>query len=411
PPDKSFSGLEDYLGFDNETCALIHLHVHYKLVLGQRYIKNHHLPIENIFFDNLTLKYGISVPVPELELILLIIRAHMKMGLISIIKHGIRELQGRSYCPFPSDIEQEMSHLISAYDRKRFGEILHQCSLSIPLEMYSDFIDKFSTGEYTCKDIVLYKLKILRSLHRYRRDKGVFLLIKYYKLLFYNSRIIEKFISQKKKTLNSGGRIISLIGADGSGKSSHLKDLQDWLSWKLSVSTYYYGIPKNILVDVADYMAVVAQKLKLSMIASLIENCMWVFIARNRYKVFLASIRESMNGKVVITDRFPMKEFREMEIPMDGPRIAKGKSGIGRLIARAESGYYNKIQMPDCILVLQVDIEKLRERKSDLDMLLHEKKAAAVNAINGDERVVLINANKPYTDVQFDIKRQIWNVL
>ena len=79
PPYKQFPGLEDYLGFDHSTGAFSHLHVHYRLVLGQKYIKNHHLPIEDLIFDNLCVKSGIFIPCPELELILLVVRAHMKV--------------------------------------------------------------------------------------------------------------------------------------------------------------------------------------------------------------------------------------------------------------------------------------------------------------------------------------------
>ena len=32
PPEKQFPGVEDYLGFDEETGGLCHLHIHYKLL-------------------------------------------------------------------------------------------------------------------------------------------------------------------------------------------------------------------------------------------------------------------------------------------------------------------------------------------------------------------------------------------
>ena len=38
PPDKRFPGLEDHLGMDGKTGELVHLHVHYRLVLSQWFL-------------------------------------------------------------------------------------------------------------------------------------------------------------------------------------------------------------------------------------------------------------------------------------------------------------------------------------------------------------------------------------
>ena len=40
-------GMESFLGFDPTTGTLLHLDVHYRLVLGEQLIKNHHLPVED----------------------------------------------------------------------------------------------------------------------------------------------------------------------------------------------------------------------------------------------------------------------------------------------------------------------------------------------------------------------------
>src|SRR2546426_4545793 len=43
PPHGQFPGVEDYLGFDSATGRLAHLHVYYRLVLGEQYVENHRL--------------------------------------------------------------------------------------------------------------------------------------------------------------------------------------------------------------------------------------------------------------------------------------------------------------------------------------------------------------------------------
>src|SRR5574338_1227695 len=46
PPGKRYPGIEDWLGFDTQTGRLFHLHVHYRLVLGEQFVKNYHVPLE-----------------------------------------------------------------------------------------------------------------------------------------------------------------------------------------------------------------------------------------------------------------------------------------------------------------------------------------------------------------------------
>ena len=45
-PSRAYPGIEDYLGMDRATGTLVHLHVHYRLTLGERYIKGYRLPWE-----------------------------------------------------------------------------------------------------------------------------------------------------------------------------------------------------------------------------------------------------------------------------------------------------------------------------------------------------------------------------
>lgn len=411
PPEKQFPGLEDYLGFDYVTGLLIHLHVHYSLILGQKYIKNHHLPIERFIFQNLTLKNGVAIPCPEIELILLIIRAHMKMDAISLLKHGIRDLQGQNYTPFPLDIEEEMSGLISNCDPEKFKDILSECKLPIPATLFTAFISKFSGERYKCYDAFKTRKRIISSLKGFRRQKGISLFLKYFYLNLLNSRGLRIFTNQKKKKLVGKGKMFSLVGADGSGKSTLIRDLEKWLSWKLVVRGYYYGIPKNSFIDFIDYAIRVARKLKAGFLAIYIEYCLWLLIAKLRYKVFLSSGKDISQGIVVLTDRFPLQEFKSMEIPMDGPRLSQRSTIIGRYFSQLESRYYNKIKNPNRIFVLQVDIDELRRRKRDLDISTHKIKADTVNAIKGNEQIILIDANKPYSDVQLELKRKIWEYM
>ncbi len=413
PPEKCFDGLEDFLGFDQATGSLVHLHIHYKLVLGQRYIKNHHLPIEELIFENLIVQSGVFIPCPELELLLLIIRAHMKIDQKSLLKHWIKNvlLRDKGYTAFPADIEAELSDLISKNDALKFKEILHKTKLPLAEIIFTRFIVIFSEKEVGVWDIVKNHYRILSGLKEFRRSKSVLVYLKY--CCFFSSEILLRrgLMKPKRKTIHSGGRIISLVGADGSGKSTLIKDLEKWLSWKLSVAKFYYGIPKTKRIVLLAFAMRVFRKIRLGFGATFLECVLWTYIAKQRFRISLLALNEAKRGHAVIMDRFPLKVFHDMPEPMDGPRLSRKVSKMGLFFSRKERYYYDKISLPDRIFVLQVTIDELRKRKTDLNLETHIIKADAVNSISGDEKTVLIDANKPYSDVLLDIKRKIWALL
>ena len=59
------------------------------------------------------------------------------------------------------------------------------------------------------------------------------------------------------------GKTFSFVGADGSGKSTLVGDIERWLSWRLSIVTYYHGIPKTVLKHVIPFTVRQLRKLKL----------------------------------------------------------------------------------------------------------------------------------------------------
>ena len=152
-------------------------------------------------------------------------------------------------------------------------------------------------------------------------------------------------------------------------------------------------------------------RFRLSIFATIIEVLYWLYVARVRRSIAILSKEDSRKGKVVITDRYPLKDFRTMPEPMDGPRLKNNGTLAGRFFSERETKIYDGIENPDRILVLQADVEELRKRKTDLSLENHKLKAAAVNSIEANETIVLIDASKPYEDVLLQVKRIIWEVL
>jgi thymidylate kinase len=410
-PDKRFPGLEDYLGFDEATGTFIHLHVHYRLVLGQKYIKNHHLPLESLIFDNLIRRQGVNIPQPEIELILLIIRAHLKADMISLAKHAVMDLAGRRYTAFPRDIEDELRALQQRSDPQKFDEFLEESGLPLSSSKCHQFLERTSNDKLRSYHILLGHYSILHRLRRYKRSSGFAVYFTYFRHFVSGLPGVKKLRNPKRKTLIGLGKVFSIVGADGSGKSTLIRDLHKWLSWKLTVSEYYYGIPKSRINALFSLSIRIFRKLGLRSMASFSSDLFWLYVAKYRQSVSEKAAKDIQNGSVVITDRFPLKDFRSMKEPMDNPRIDASRSFLGKNLRAIEEKFYDEIQFPDRILVLQVEIDELRRRKTDIALDKHQLKAAAVNSLASKDPIVVFDANKPYEEVLLEVKKFIWQAL
>ena len=76
-----YPGVEDYLAFDAERGVLSHLHVHYQLTLGEKFLKGHRLPWEReaLAARRFDPEHSLYVMDPHLELLVLVTRAALKV--------------------------------------------------------------------------------------------------------------------------------------------------------------------------------------------------------------------------------------------------------------------------------------------------------------------------------------------
>ena len=83
-------------------------------------------------------------------------------------------------------------------------------------------------------------------------------------------------------------------------------------------------------------------------------------------------------GKIVVFDRFPLKEFWNMDEPMDGPRV-----GDSSRWKNLECKFYNEIGYPDHIFVLKVNgkasVERKQEHGNGIKQQQIKKKIMAAN--------------------------------
>jgi hypothetical protein len=418
PAEKRYPGLEDYLGFDEESGALVHLHVHYVLILGQRHLKNHHLPLEAAVLDDVRMLGLVRVPSAEMEMLLLVIRANMKLSLFRLLRRwrrpGIHLL--------PKAIVREFHFLARDWDEERFLSVVRDSGLPLSEPQLRAFISSVLEGSITTLDLYRMRATVFRSLRGFRRLRLSRAALRGLRSQFFRSRLARS-LAPRKKTLPGRGPAVALVGADGAGKTALSGDLRVWLSWKLLAPPAYFGIPKRARTYRALRWATArlrSPKLsaegrpfraRAARLEQRLRAAQWLFVARRRLSEYQRVQRLAARGAVVVADRYPLDVFHSMEEPMDGPRIRRELGDVAARSAAREEALYARIGLPSRVLVLRTGLESLRARKPGLDPVAHGRKVSAVNAIGSSELFAVIDGERCYQEVLLDLKRSVWSLL
>jgi thymidylate kinase len=150
----------------------------------------------------------------------------------------------------------------------------------------------------------------------------------------------------------------------------------------------------------------------------------YVSLAQDRYERYVAGMKKSMAGSLVIFDRYPLESL-DPQIAvgqMDGSKIATliGKDGgaIARWMARVERAYYEKIRPPDYLAILDVSPEVSLQRKPDHKQDVVETKSQLIRQLTAlaesesrGLRSIHLNADLPYEEVLLRLKRSVWEIL
>ena len=400
--DKAYPGMEDYLGFDAQTGNLFHLHVHFQLVFGRKLDKNYRLPIEREILATATDDeiYPIKRICPELELIVLVLRSILKLRLG--LSPAVKSLLGAA--KFPKNIVSEFDYLVRRIDEETFRTYVLKHFPSL-MHVFTR-LAKGNINSLSYRQLKQFHVSVVEALAAYRQVTG--------EQLETQRQLRRQAANRSKTWLGGGGTSVAFVGADGAGKSSTVVEMERWLGWKLSVASAYMGIPKD------DFRLAMLQQLKRAVetarfhaLVGILDRLRWVHVAKRRYQTYWHSENLKKQDYVVIFDRFPLKEFREMDEPMDGPRIREPPDW-----KRVEQSFYDRIPYPDIIFVLQVTEEESVRRKkvstngqSGRKQLAH--KVAAVNRLveNGNGRFISVNTVHGREQTLLEMKRKLWEKL
>jgi len=401
--NKTYIGMEDYLYYDSDEEKLHHFHIHYDLIFGAKYNKIFCYPNREILFNNISIhpNFPIKILDPEVELVFLILRIILKINYLSF--SGLKRILLKKQ-QLPDNITSELAYLLSLCKTERLKKIVGENFKEFETILFY-FLDHYKNNCITCAFILRSKLTLFHFIKKFQ------IVSNKQKIVNFILRKIHQFRS--KSWLPNGGMIISIVGADGAGKTTMVKVLTKWLSYKISAKSVYFGRLKNdIFLKYLRLSAMTLNKIGFTNLYSLILDFSHVYVAYMRYKRYRNAIETSANGFIVFTDRYPLKEFWQMKEPMDGPRVRP----VHKKLFSLERSLYNRINSPDILITLEITISKSIERKpkhkNSLIAENIERKIEAVNLLRTylhNQNCYFVDATQEFSEVSKNIKKIIWN--
>jgi len=240
-PWEAVPALEDYLALDADTGRLVHLHLHYRLTVGERFLNGYRLPWEAVVlstrqFDATTAMY---VADPHMELLLLIARQAIRLGPIDRIAGWL----GR---PCVSALTgSDLRSLAARTDPHRLARLSEGLLGKEATRLLLDIV----SGEPSYRRLRALKRRALPPLSAYRTytpagavvRQGMRFLVGL--ALALNRRILRSLVIPGR-TLSSGGLVIVFEGEDENERATLVDRIAAWLTWKLDVLVLH-GRPRN----------------------------------------------------------------------------------------------------------------------------------------------------------------------
>lgn len=417
-PPRRYPAIESYLGLDEQTGRLIHLHVHYQLTIGERHLNGYRVPWEHLLLSRRVYSEpeGIYVADPELELLLLVIRTSLKLRGLDLLRAAATRPAIRA------DVLKEFQWLAARVDRDELSGLAR----TLVGERAAECLDSMVAAPPPTRGmLVRFRDSTVPSLHEYRTYRPVDARWRRWarELLL---------LRAPRLRLPQGGLVIIFLGADGSGKSTLTRELTRWLSANLDVASVYFGSgqgPVSLGRQALQRAAALFKRVRPSAKASApakhrgegtsglrtAGELLWVTsLALERRRRAVEARRARNQGSIVLCDRFPQSQCAGNDGPWLGHWL-DSTSWARRMVARTELEAIQYVERlrPALAIKLRVTREVALQRKPETPPAVLDSRLQALELVRFAEetRVVELDATRPLEQVLLEAKRAIWSSL
>lgn len=425
-PLMQYNAIEDYIGFDIETARIWHLHLHYRMTLGEKHLKGYTVTpwgyhiIDNRIWD----KNGIYTSSHEDELILLFVRNALKLRWRdtgkSIGKDDRAEFAWLQERVDPEKLkkraelylDETAAQSVVMLAGKKLTQKVQLVSLQKQLRKYLKPYTGYSRGSSW---IVRTKRELYWALGAVKRHTGM------------NTNTPSRRVSP------SGGCAVAFLGCDGAGKSTTLDYVKKEFGKKMDVKAIYLGSGDGSSSLLRKPMKLVAkkvggkglghevekeytQKKKVSLKARIysLAKIIWAMTLAQEKKRKLRRIVKARNsGMLVLIDRYPQTQTPGFS---DGPLLTKylkkGRGFVYRLACKELKIYQAAtLNTPDLAVKLMVPTEMAIARKPEMTAEEIDNKKAVVMAMDISRKSVVIDTSVDKVVSFGKVMDEIWKIV
>jgi hypothetical protein len=410
--------IRDHYGYDESSGRFVHVHAHYQLVIGNDLHKNYHLPVEEAYLESVGRRGPFQVPAIEMEFIVFIIRMTIKHSTWDTLFTGHGALNARE--------RLELAWLGAGVDHARLALIqeaifpfLEKCSLE-------DCIHAFQ-GNCPWREKLRCGANLLRELKPFSEVSDLqdfYLKTRNWVLEFSRRRLFKRL---EKKLLTNGRTLVAVVGGDGSGKTTAVREIAGWLGTNFDTRTVHLGKPPwsattwlvrgglkiGTLLHIYPFCRVAAERILVGDPA-VFPGYPWlireVCTARDRWLAYRKARRIASKGTLVICDRYPLPVIKTMDAPL-GERMSTSiqHNWFTNMLIRLEEGYYQRIPAPDQLFVLRLAPELALRRKAEEDPGAVLVRSGEVwNLEDWGVNACLVDASHSKKVVFTEIKKRLW---
>ena len=423
---RGYPGIEDYVGFDAPTGMLTHLHLHYQLTLGEKFLKGHRLPWEEAVLSTRVRdpEHGIWVTDPHLELLILVARHVIKLRW----RDSLLAAAGHAY--FRGGMLREFNWLVARVRPERLVEVASPLVGARAAALLASIAADPRGRGPSIGQLRAFRRLAQPRLSSYRMFSawGATRRMWFREWTWIWWRVKNWFFrapTKSTRTPPQGGLAVAFVGPDGSGKSTLTTEVAQWLSREIAVITTYGGSGKGSastrrrllqhMGDITRPKRPAAQPVP-PRGARLFGKMLWVLALARERRRWAARVRRARSlGLVVLSDRLPQTQFAGLN---DGPRYAEwldAPSMLRRLVARREQGSFRDAELvpPDVVIRLNVPVEVAARRKPDTppDQLRRKVEIVSQLTFPPATRVIEINGAQPLERVLRAVQTELWGCL
>ncbi len=423
--NRDHPSISSFLGYDESSGRIIHIHVHIRLIVGKRLLKNYRLPWEDIVLARSLLHPVLQIRMldPAVEAVLLAVR-----GCVELRRSDPVAL--RSWRALKSKFALDRAAVAARVHRP----ILHDLATTLLNRELADMLVAAIFSSRELEDHGRFRRCIVSYLAPFRTHNGCEACLRgsWRALLWGAGNMNRRFFLLPRpwcRRAPGGGRVIAIVGVDGSGKTTVVSAVRAWLGPEIDVIPIYFGTGEgrpSTLLRPFKLMVPLARRLFATKprgashgavsdqppgrLYGLLLMVWATIVAGEKRGKLLAARRGAQRGLVVVTDRYPQNEIEAFN---DGPLLPR-LSGVPRWLRRYESSTYALAQRlpPDLVVKLDVLAETAARREPDMDPAIIDKRIGDLQRLTfAGARIVHVDAEQARVDVLRAVKREIWRLL